>query len=77
MSLGVGRCILVTYYSYVVLLLSAIRDYCQLVPVLLRDGKLIEETSAVYNGDEIGLGDVLDNVALEGNWVRVGYRDLV
>lgn len=77
MSLGVGRCILVTYYSYVILLLSAIQYYRQLMPVLLRDGKLIEKTSAVDNGDEIGPGDILDNVALEGNWVRVGYRDLV
>lgn len=47
------------------------------MPVLLRDRKLIEKTSVVDNRDEISPSDILDNVALEGNWVRVGCRDLV
>lgn len=45
--------------------------------VLPSDGELIEKTRVVNDRDKIGSGDVLDNIALEGNRVRVGCRDLV
>lgn len=45
--------------------------------VLPSNRKLIEKTRIVNNRDKISFSDVLDNIALEGNRVRVGYRDLV